>query len=51
MVPLTLVVIIVMESTFKPLLQISIRRSMYFVVFCCIFSKAKQSYVYENSLN
>ena len=50
-VPLALAIIIMIGGTFQPLLRISFRRGVYFVVLHCILSVANRSLVYVNSMN
>ena len=50
-VPLAPAVIIMIGSTCQPLLQISLKRGVYFVVLHWILSIAKRSLVYVNSMN
>ena len=50
-VPLAAIVMIMIGGTFQPLLQISSRRSVYFLVLRCILSVANWSLVYVNFMN
>ena len=51
MVPLALAIMMAIEIHSNLCYRFFSRRSKYFVVFCCIFSIAKQSLVYENSIS
>ena len=51
MVFLASAVIIMIGGTCQPLLRISLRRDVYFMVLRWILSIAKQSFMYVNSMN
>ena len=51
MVPLVPVVTTIISGIVHLLLQISLRSGKYVVVYCWIFSEAKQSLAYKNLMN